>query len=78
MESGVYRRCPHGLKDPVSPAFDYIERLLLHTKFPYLSLRRRICRKRVLELSQPNGDALVNEVIGILKEFHPLVEFINQ
>jgi hypothetical protein len=78
VEGGVHGRCPYGLKDPVSPAFDYIERLLLHTEFPYLSLRRRICRKRVLELSKPNGDALVNEVLGTLKAFHPLVEFINQ
>ena len=62
----------------ISPAFEYIERLLLHTEFPYLSLRRRINRTRVLELSNPNGDALVSEVISILKEFHPLVEFINE
>ena len=35
-------------------------------------------QSRVLELSKPNGDALVAEVVGILKGLHPLVEFINQ
>jgi len=34
VEGGVYRKCPFGLKDPASPGFDYVERLLLHTEFP--------------------------------------------
>lgn len=78
VEGGVHQNCPYGLKDPKSSGFDYVETLLQKTEFPYLSVRRSIPRKRVLELSKPNGDALVDEVIGILKAFHPLVEFINQ
>jgi hypothetical protein len=78
VEGGIYRGVPYGLKDLQSPGFDYIGTLINQTQFPYLPVRRRISRKRVLELSRPNGERLVNEVIGILKKFHPLVEFINR
>lgn len=76
--TGVYRRRRYGLNDTQSPGFEYIEKLLFDIEYPYLSVRRSIDRKRVLELSNPNGDALVAEVLDILKAFHPLVEFINQ
>lgn len=78
VETGIYKRSRYGLKDSHSPGFEYIEKLLVDIEYPYLSVRRSIDRKRVLELSKPNGDALVAEVVGILKGFHPLVEFINQ
>ena len=68
----------YGLKDCDSPGFDYIPRLMSQTDYPYLSVRRRIWRDRVLQLSKPHPEALVEEVIGVLKAFHPLVEFINQ
>lgn len=78
VEAGIHKRRRYGLIDTSSPGFDYIEKLLSEIEFPYLSVRQRIDRARVLELSKPNGDALVAEVLGILKGFHPLVEFINE
>lgn len=78
IEAGIHKRRRYGLKDASSTGFDYIEKLLFDIEFPYLSLRRRIDRNRVLQLSKPNGDALVAEVLDILKGFHPLVDFINE
>ena len=75
--TGTQKRDRYGLKDFHSPAFDYIEKLLLEIDYPYLSVRRSMSRSRVLELSKPNGEALVAEVLSTLKELHPLVEFIN-
>ena len=80
LEAGV-REPPHpgpyGLKIPQSIGFNYLETLLEKIQYPCLSVRKRIERKRVLELSKSNGDALVDEVLGIMNKFHPLVEFIN-
>ena len=45
---------------------------------PYLSVRRRIDRNRALELSRGDGRSLVDEVVGVMKAFHPLVKFINE
>jgi hypothetical protein len=78
IETGIYEQIPYGLDDPQSPGFEYIRALLQQIEYPYLSIRRRIDRKRVLEPSGGNGEALVNEVIGVLKAFHPVVHFINQ
>jgi hypothetical protein len=80
LRAGVYEAPhsrPYGLKDPESEGFDYFETLLKQIHLPYLSVRKRIDRKKALELSEGNGDALVNEVVRIMKAFHPLVEFIN-
>ncbi len=80
LEAGVYTEPhlrPYGLKDPQSEGFDYIETLLEQIRLPYLSVRKRIDREKALKLSEGNGDALVNEVVNIMKAFHPLVEFIN-
>lgn len=72
----------YGLKRKKSGAagFAYIEELLDdgNVHLPDFWLRRRIGRKRVLELSKGGGEKLVSEVLGILKGFHPLVEFVNQ
>ncbi len=70
----------YGLKDPKlgQYGFDYIEKLLEQIHLPYLSVRKCIDRNRALELSQGSGHSLVDEVVGIMKEFHPLVEFINE
>ena len=78
VETGIYKRSRYGLKDSHSPGFEYIEKLLFDIKYPYLSVRRSIDRNRVLELSKPDGSALVAEIVGILKGFHPLVKFINE
>ena len=79
LEAGTYRR-PHsgryGLKNPASSEFNDLDRLL-EIEYPYFSLRRRIERKQVLNLSSGNGDALVDKVLSVMKEFHPLVAFIN-
>ena len=78
VETVLYKGSRYGLRDSHSPGFEYIEKLLFDIAFPYLSVRRSIERKRVLELSRPNGDPLVAEVLAILKAFHSLVEFINE
>jgi len=78
VETGIYKRSRFGLKDSNSPGFEYIEKLLFQIDYPYLSVRRSIDREQVLELSTPNGDALVTEVVDTLKGFHPLVKFINE
>ena len=67
----------YGLKDPLSSGFNFLETLLEQIQYPYLSVRKQIDRTRVLELSKRNKDALVNEVVQIMKGFYPLVEFIN-
>jgi hypothetical protein len=69
---------PYGLKDPQSDGFDYIEKFLEQIDLPCLSVRRHIDRNQALGLSQGGGSALVAEVVGIMKAFHPLVEFINE
>jgi hypothetical protein len=79
LEGGIYKDYhseTYGLKDPQSIGFDYLEMLLEQIKLPYLSIRKRINRKQVLDLSKREG-ALVDEVLAIMREFHPLVEFIN-
>lgn len=68
---------PYGLKDPKSNGFDYLEELLFQIQYPYLTIRKSIERKKVLELSKGDGMDLVNEVLCIMKNFHRLVEFIN-
>ena len=81
LEAGVrkdYDPGPYGLKDPQSVGFGYLEALLEQIKYPYLSVRRHIDRGQALELSKKGGDALVDEVIRVMKAFHPLVEFINR
>ena len=77
LGAGVHKKGAYGLKNPKSEGFDYVETLLKQIHLPYLSVRKRIDRERALELSAGNGDALVNEVVRIMKAFHPLVEFIN-
>jgi len=78
VKTGIYKRKRYGLTDLSSPGFEYIEKLLCDIEYPYLSVRRRIDRGRVLDLSKPNGDALVKEVLDTLKVFHPLVKLINE
>lgn len=78
IETGMYGRVRYGLNNFKAPGFEYIERLLLDIEYPDLTVGRSIERRQVLELSKPNGDALVAEVQGILKGLHPLVEFINE
>ncbi len=58
--------------------FDRVEKLLRKLPLPYLTVRRRIDRDQALELSYTDGRPLIEEVVGILKVFHPLVEFINE
>jgi hypothetical protein len=69
---------PYGLKDPKSDGFDCLKTLLGQLQFPCFSVRKRIDRKHVLELSlKGNADTLVDEVVAIMRAFHSLVEFIN-
>ncbi len=71
---------PFGLKDPQSCSFDYLERLIEEEEieYPYLSVRRTIPRERVLKLSERNAGRLVDDVIGMLREFHKFVDFVNR
>lgn len=55
--------------------FMELKRLLSAIDYPHFSLRRRLDRKRVLELG---GNAVVGEVVSIMKAFQPLVAFINE
>jgi uncharacterized protein YktB (UPF0637 family) len=68
------------LKDPElgSYGFHYVETLLKRVPLPCFTVRRCIDRDRALELSQRDGRPLIEEVVGIMKVFHPLVEFINE
>jgi hypothetical protein len=58
--------------------FDRVENLLRQLPLPYLTVRRCIDRDHALELSHTDGRPLIEEVVGIMKVFHPLVEFINE
>jgi len=78
LEAGVYDKVPYGLKAPQSPGFDYVCTLINQIQYPYLSVRRRIDRKQVVELSKGGGKALVDEIVGITKSFHSLVQFVNE
>jgi len=78
LEAGVHDRVPYGLKDPQSQGFDYVCTLLSQIQYPYLSVRRRINRKQVVELSKGGGKALVDEIVEITKAFHSLVQFVNE
>lgn len=78
VKAGIYEGEPYGLKDPQSPGFEYVEKLLRQIKYPYLSVRKRINREQVLELSKRHGEALVSEILDTLKVFHSVVDFINQ
>lgn len=58
--------------------FDRVEEPLKQLPLPYLTVRRCIDRDQALELSHTDGRPLIEEVVGIMKVFHPLVEFINE
>jgi hypothetical protein len=58
--------------------FDYIERLLEEIDLPYFSVRKRIDSNLAMELSQGDGRRLINKMVSIVKELHPLVEYIEQ
>ena len=77
VETVIYENCRYGLADAHSTGFEYIERLLFDIEYPYISVRRSIDRKEVVELSESNGKPLVAEVLDTLKGFHPLVKYIN-
>jgi hypothetical protein len=81
LSAGTYKP-PHsgayGLKVRSATGFEHLRRLLLEEiPLPYFSLRKRIERDRVLELSSGGGRKLVKHVLAIMEAFHPLVEFIN-
>ena len=58
--------------------FSYVEETLEKIPLPYLSVRRRFLRDRVLKLCQKDqGRSLVAEVVNTMQEFHKLVDFIN-
>ena len=58
--------------------FNYVEETLEKIPLPYLSVRRRFLRDRVLKLCQKDqGRSLVAEVVNTMQEFHKLVDFIN-
>jgi hypothetical protein len=59
------------------PGFDRVEKLR-NLPLPYLTVRRRIDRDQALELSHTDGRPLIEEVVGIMKVFHPLVKFVNK
>ena len=78
LEGGVHDGASYGLKDPQSPGFDYVCTLISQIQYPYLSVRRRISRKKVVELSKGGGIALADEIVKTTKAFHSLVQFVNE
>jgi len=81
LAAGTYEP-PHsgsfGLKDETARGFDHLKTLLLEEiPLSYFSLRKRIDRERVLDLSSGGGKRLVKEVVTIMKAFHRLVAFVN-
>jgi hypothetical protein len=58
-------------------AFDFIEAVIEQLHLPYFTLRNRIDRAKVAELSKDQGRPLVAEVVRLMKEFDRLVSFIN-
>ena len=61
-----------------SCGFEYVETLLEKVHLPYLSIRKRIGRNLVVQLSEADrGRSLIDHVTKIMQAFHPLVEFIN-
>ncbi|MGA2062813.1 MAG: hypothetical protein ABSG67_20260 [Thermoguttaceae bacterium] len=73
----------YGLKNPESRAFASFENLLFEKnkdgrfELAYIAISKQIDRKEVLRLSKGTGERLVKEVFGIMKKFHPIVQFIN-
>jgi hypothetical protein len=77
IQTGIYEEVRYGLTDSDSTGFEYLEKLLLNIKYPDLTVGRSFSRQQVLELSEPNGERLVAEVLKTQKELHRLVKFIN-
>jgi hypothetical protein len=64
--------------DGIGPkALDFIEAVIEELHLPYFTLRYRIDRARVSDLSKDQGRSLVAEVVRVMKEFDRLVSFIN-
>lgn len=62
-----------------SYSFESLIKLLIHIPLPYISIRKRIRRNAVLELSsEDQGIFLLNEIIQTMRNFHPLVKFMNE
>jgi len=58
---------------------DFVVALLTEIPLPYFMAERQIGRIRAIGLSGENeGDALLEEIVAIMKSFHPLVAFVNE
>jgi hypothetical protein len=71
-------KVPYGLKDPQSSSFDYAFKLINEIDYPYLTVRKRIDRQKVIKTSKGGGEDLINEILEIMKSLNPLVQFINK
>ena len=58
---------------------DFLSSLLLEIPLPYFMAIRKIDRTQAIELSKDKtGDALVKEIVNIMKTLHPLVTYVNR
>lgn len=57
-------------------AFEYLIKMLEKIPLPYLTIKTLINRRSILGMKNQNK-LLVDKVINIMKEFHPMIDFIN-
>jgi len=59
--------------------FEYIEGILSKLQFPYISIRKLVSRNEILRIPpKRRGNAVMNNLVSISKEFNPIIEFINR
>jgi hypothetical protein len=81
LEAGTYELPnpgTYGLKASNALGFDYLKKLVKQIRNAHFRLVKRVDRREVLDLSRGDGDTLVDAVVSTMKNFHPLVEFINE
>ncbi|HBO45422.1 MAG TPA: hypothetical protein DD670_16115 [Planctomycetaceae bacterium] len=74
------RKGSYGLADTAlgTRGFDYLEMLLAQIPLLDFSVRKHLERNAVLELSQGSAEALVETVADVMKQLHPLIEFVHR
>ncbi len=59
--------------------FEYIEGILSKLQYPYISIRKLVSRNEILRIPpKTRGNAVMNNLVSISKEFNPIIEFINR
>jgi hypothetical protein len=58
-------------------AFEYLVKMLKKVPLPYFTIKTHISRRSVLGMKDQKK-LLVDKVINIMKEFHPIIDYINK